>query len=137
MQRLDTYEKLPDGMREYISENGPHFNRKLCEWAVSRMRTEGENGMEKALEPWSDEKVREMLRNNSVEIRNDNGYDLCYAANMLKADFYKKSLKDESSLCMHLKLYLDDIDGDPCRAFDEFYGACIGKGVAIPWERML
>ena len=35
------------------------------------------------------------------------------------------------------KLDADDVDGDPCRAFDEFYATCIGKGVVIPWERMI
>ena len=69
--------------------------------------------------------------------QNAQGYDAAYVANMLKADFFKKPLPDESKLCLHMKLYMDDIDGDPCRAFDEFYATCIGKGTVIPWERMV
>ena len=32
--------------------------------------------------------------------------DSAYVANMLKADFYKKSLVDEAHLCKHIKCYL-------------------------------
>ena len=94
-------------------------------------------GKEKKLEAWSQDEVEEMLKKYNIEVKNAEGYDLAYAANMFKADFYKKSIPDEPHLCQHLKLYFDDVDGDPCRAFDEFYATCIGKGVVIPWERML
>lgn len=56
---------------------------------------------------------------------------------MLKADFYKKSLVDEAHLCKHIKCYLDDIDGDPCRAFDEFFATCIGKGIPVIWSDVI
>ena len=138
MERLDVYEKLPEALGRYISENGAHFNGKLCRWAVERMQVKDDmTGKKKKLEAWGYEETEEMMKRNGVEVKNNIGYDLCYTANMLKADFYKKSITDEQHLCMHIKLYLDDVDGDPCRAFDEFYATCIGKGIAIPWERML
>jgi len=136
--RLDIYEKLPEALAGYLSENGPHFNKKLCDWAVSKMQIKDElTGKKKKLDSWSMEQVDEMMERNKTEIKNDNGFDVCYVMNMLKADFYKKSIIDEAHLCMHAKLYMDDIDGDPSRAFDEFYATCIGKGIAIPWEKML
>lgn len=64
-------------------------------------------------------------------------FDVAYVANMLKADFYKKSLVDEAHLCKHIKCYLDDIDGDPCRAFDEFFATCIGKGIPVIWSDVI
>lgn len=70
-------------------------------------------------------------------IEHDKGYDVAYVANMLKADFYKKSLVDEAHLCKHIKCYLDDIDGDPCRAFDEFFATCIGKGIPVIWSDVI
>lgn len=135
--RLDTYERLPEGLARYLSQYGPHFSPRLCKWAVGRMVVKDEaTGKEKRLEAWTQDEVEDMLKKNGVEIRNAEGSDLAYLANMLKADFYKKSIPDEQHLCLHMKLYCDDVDGDPCRVFDEFYAACIGKGTVIPWERM-
>ncbi len=137
-QRLDTYSKFPSGMREYIDAYGWHFSKKMCEWAISKMRYKDEaTGKEKKVEPWSKEDVDEMLKKNNITLEHDMAYDACYVANMLKADFYKKSIPDEMRLCLHIKLYLDDIDGDPCRAFDEFLATCIGKGIPIIWQDML
>ena len=138
MERLDTYSKFPSGMREYIDAYGWHFSKKMCEWAISKMRYKDEaTGKEKKVEPWSKEDVDEMLKKNNITLEHDMAYDACYVANMLKADFYKKSIPDEMRLCLHIKLYLDDIDGDPCRAFDEFLATCIGKGIPIIWQDML
>ena len=74
---------------------------------------------------------------SGFSIEHDKGYDVAYVANMLKADFYKKSLVDEAHLCKHIKCYLDDIDGDPCRAFDEFFATCIGKGIPVIWSDVI
>ena len=32
-QRLDAYDRFPSGMKEYISQYGWHFSKKMCEWA--------------------------------------------------------------------------------------------------------
>ena len=100
-------------MREYLEAYGFHFSKKLYEWAVSKMKVKDETtGKEKKLEPWSKDEVDDMLKANGITIEHDKGYDVAYVANMLKADFYKKSLVDEAHLCKHIKCYLDDIDGD-------------------------
>lgn len=113
-QRLDTYSKFPSGMKLYLESYGFHFSKKLYEWAVSKMKVKDEaTGKEKKLEPWSKDEVDDMLKANGITIEHDKGYDVAYVANMLKADFYKKSLVDEAHLCKHIKCYLDDIDGDP------------------------
>lgn len=113
-QRLDTYSRFPSGMREYLEAYGFHFSKKLYEWAVSKMKVKDEaTGKEKKLEPWSKDEVDDMLKANGITIEHDKGYDVAYVANMLKADFYKKSLVDEAHLCKRIKCYLDDIDGDP------------------------
>ena len=44
------YSRMPSGLQEYIESNGPHFNRKLCEWAVSKMIVKDDSGKEKKLE---------------------------------------------------------------------------------------
>ena len=42
--RLDIRDKMPSGMEEYLAQNGWHFNKKLCDWAVSKMHKRGANG---------------------------------------------------------------------------------------------
>ena len=32
-QRLDTYDKMPLAMKNYLSLYGWHFSKKMCEWA--------------------------------------------------------------------------------------------------------
>ena len=34
-------------------------------------------------------------------------------------------------------LLVFDIDGDPCRAFDEFFATCIGKGIPVIWSDVI
>lgn len=138
MQRTDFYGKLPEDQASYVSTYGPHFSEKLYRWAVSKMEVrDEETGKKKKLEPWNPEYIDDMLKKYRIEVKNASGYDIYYLANMFKADFYGKSLPTEEKLCLHLKLYADDIDGNPTRAFDEFYGNCIGKGIIIPWRQMI
>ena len=86
-------------MREYLSYYGWHFSKRMCDWAVSCMKTKDEaTGKAKKLEPWSKQEVEDMLKRNGVTIEHDKGYDCVYTANMLKSDFYKKSIADEAHL---------------------------------------
>lgn len=34
-QRLDTYDRIPPAMADYLSQYGWHFSKKMCLWAVS------------------------------------------------------------------------------------------------------
>lgn len=125
-------------MREYLSYYGWHFSKRMCDWAVSCMKTRDETtGKSKKLEPWSKQEVEDMLKRNGVTIEHDKGYDCVYVANMLKADFYKKSIIDEAHLCQHIKLYMDDVDGYEGLPFTRFVADCMGSGNPIMWEDML
>ena len=63
-------------MREYLSYYGWHFSKRMCDWAVSCMKTRDEaTGKAKKLEPWSRQEVEDMLKRNGVTIENDKGYD--------------------------------------------------------------
>ena len=84
-------------------------------------------GKEKKLDPWSKDEVDDMLKANGITIEHDKGYDVAYVANMLKADFFKKSLVDEAHLCKHISATLMILMGT-LAAFDEFFATCIG-----PW----
>ena len=130
------YDKLPSGMREYLAAYGWHFSKKMCEWAISRMKVE-KNGKPEKLEAMKRDEVEELLKKLAVKLENDKGYDAVYVANMAKADYFKSSIPDEAHLAMFVKDYIDDVDSYPGMPFTRFYADCIGSGTPILWEQML
>lgn len=136
MQRLDTYDNLPLGMREYLATYGWHFSKKMCEWAVGNMKVE-KNGKPEKLEAMKRDDVEEMLKKLGIKLEKDKGYDAVYVANMAKADYFKSSIPDEAHLAMFVKDYIDDVDAYPGMPFTRFYADCIGSGTPIMWEQML
>ena len=50
---FDTYDEIPEDMLVYLRYNGRHFNRKLVEFAVSKMTTKDSNGTEIVLVKFS------------------------------------------------------------------------------------
>ena len=133
---MDTYDRMPSGMKEYLSQNGWHFNKKMCEWAVRRMRAE-KNGKLEKLEPMKRDEVEELLKKFGVKLEHDKGYDCVYVANMAKNDFYKSSIQDDAHLALFIKDYIDDVDSYPGMPFTRFYADCIGSGTPVMWDDML
>lgn len=123
-------------MREYLAAYGWHFSKKMCEWAISRMKVE-KNGKPEKLEAMKRDEVEELLKKLAVKLENDKGYDAVYVANMAKADYFKSSIPDEAHLAMFVKDYIDDVDSYPGMPFTRFYADCIGSGTPIMWEQML
>lgn len=122
-------------MREYLEAYGWHFSKKMCEWAVSKMRRKNTaTGKSEPVDYVDKEKVDEILKKNNVKLENDIAYDSVYIFAMARADFLKSSITDEAHLAMFVKDYLDDEDGYPEIAFTRFYADCIGKGEVILWE---
>lgn len=136
MQRLDIYDKLPSGMKEYLSTYGWHFSKKMCEWAVGNMRVD-KNGKKEKLEVMKKDEVEELLKKFGVKLEHDKGYDCVYVANMAKADYFKSSIADEAHLALFIKDYIDDPDGYDGLPFTRFYADCIGSGTPVLWEEML
>lgn len=133
MQEIKTAQKSPSGFDEYMATYGGHFSKNMCEWAVGMMKGKDK----KRIEPWSKEQVDNMLKRYGITLENDKGYDKVYAANMCKADFFEKSVPDESHVAMYVKDLLDDPDGYDELVFNRFMMDCIGKGVPVIWEDML
>lgn len=132
-QRLDTYDTMPKAMKAYLSNYGWHFNKKLCEWAISMMRDRN-----KAKLPLVEkDKVESMLKQHGVEITTDKMYDAMYVLHMAKADFMGSSIADEAHLAKYVGDYINDSDGYDGIALTRFYADCIGKGIGIEWEDVL
>lgn len=137
-QRMDIYDDMPSGLRAYLQQYGWHFSKKLCEWAVSRMkRRNAATGKDEPVDYLDKDKAEEILKKYNVNIENDNAYDVTYVMNMARADYMKSSISDEAHLALFVKDYLDDTDGYDGIALTRFYADCIGKGIVILWEDMI
>lgn len=137
MARLDIRDKYPSGMEDYLAFNGWHFNKKLCEWAVSKMYKINAMRKKEYITPYTKETVETLLKTHNIKLDKDLGYDAVYVANMAKADFYGSSISDDAHLAKFIKDYLDDPDGYDGIVFTRFYADCIGSGTPIMWEDML
>ena len=128
------YSVLPVDMSRYLSNNGWHFNKKMCECAVKKMvsRTNG-----KKIDPLDKDKVESMLKQYGIELKNAKGYDAVYVANMAMADFMGSAIQDNQHLIMYVRDYIDDPDGYEGKALTQYYADCIGKGEPIEWEDMI
>ena len=130
MSRIDYYDILPSGMSAYLSNHGHHFSKPMLEWAVSMMRDRNGNKAQVI----DKKKFDDLMRAYGVILeRKDGFYDGPYVWAMAKSDYMGSSIIDEQHLALYVKDYIDDIDGNETRAFDEFYANCIAKGVDIPW----
>lgn len=128
--RLDVYEKLPSGMEKYLAEHGWNFSKKLCEYAVSKMKDRSGN----KIHPYDKDQVETLMKQFNVELKNDVEYNKVYVLNMVRADYMGSSIVNEQYACMFVKDYLDDVDGSPTRALDEYYAKCIACGTPFSWE---
>lgn len=136
--RLDANYKFPSGMKEYLDTYGWHFSKKMCEWAVSKMKRKNpQTQKEEPLDYMDKDKTEEFLKKYNVQIQNDKGYDKIYVLNMKRADEFKSSIPDEAHLALSVKDYLDDVDGYPSIAFTRYYADCIAKADMPSWPDML
>lgn len=135
MTRLDYYDIHPAGLDAYLANNGWHFNKQMCEWAVSMM-IDHQTG-QKLTSPYTKAEVKELLKAQGIELDNDRGYDAVYVANMLKADKLGGSIPSEAHLAMGIKEYIDDPDGYEGLPFSRFLADCNGAGIPIMWLDMI
>mgnify|MGYP000165823600 FL=1 len=129
---FDVFDRIPEKMRAYLSNYGFNFSKKMCDWAVSMMETK-----EGKITPIPKEKVDELLKKYSITLKNDNGYNAVYVANMCKADYFGSSIPNEQYLAMFVRDFIDDPDGGSEKAFRHFFADCMGKGIVINWDDML
>ena len=123
-------------MINYLRYNGPHFNKKLCDFAVSKMYKKVGNVKVK-LQAYTKEQVDNILSVNNIRLQNNQLYDHVYVANMCKADFLNSSVKDEMHLAKYVKDVIDDDDAYDGIVFNRWYADMCKQGIAIDWEEMI
>lgn len=130
---FDLYDNIPEDMKRYLGNYGFNFSKKMCDWAVSMMKTK-----DGKITPISKEKVDELLNKYNISLEKDNGYNSVYVANMGKADYLSRSVPNENYLALFIKDYIDDPDYPSTeKAFRHFFADMMGMGIAINWEDML
>lgn len=138
MQRTDLtqYDLKPEGMINYLRYNGPHFTKKLCEFATSKMyKKQGTSTV--AITPYTKEQVEQILKTYGVVLKNNQLYDHVYVANMCKADFLGSSITDEKRLAMYIRDVIDDDDAYDGIVFNRWYADMCRMGIVIDWDEMI
>lgn len=133
---LTQFEEYPEEMLIYMRNYGPHFNRKLYEFATSLM-TQIVDGKERRIKPYTREEVDNILSGYGVEVKNAQLYDAAYVASMCKADFLGSSIIDEHHVALYIKDVIDDVDAPDGLVFNRWYADMSYCGIAINWEDML
>lgn len=133
---LTQYDIKPSDMVNYLRYNGPHFNKKLCDFAVSLM-TKKVGSVQVPIVAMSKEEVDQLLKNNGITLKNGQLYDRVFVANMCKADFLGSSVPDIVHLAKYVKDVIDDDDAYDGIVFNRWYADMCRKGIAIDWTEML
>lgn len=135
---LDNYDVLPEDMINYLKHYGRHFNRKLCQFAVEKMKVRNSSTGE--LEPLkliSKDSLDNLLELHNIKLEYNELYDYVYVANMCKADFLGSSIIDEKHLCLYVKDVVDDPDAYDGIVFNRWYADMCRKGIPIDWSEVL
>jgi len=111
--RLDFYDERPTSMKNYLKYYGEHFNKKLCEFAVSKM--------DHGKPPVTREKVDEILAKYNIKLEHNELCDHVYVYNMGNNDYMGSSIIDEKHLAMYVKDVIDDKDGYDGIVFNRWY----------------
>ena len=131
MQRtpLNYYDDKPTSMKRYLKYYGQHFNKKLCDFAISRMN-HGKS-------PVSKENVEIILNKYNITLEHNELYDHVYVYNMGNNDFLGSSIQDEKHLALYVKDVIDDKDGYDGIVFNRWYADMVTQGIPIEWNEML
>ena len=118
------YDIKPEGFINYLRYYGPHFNKKLCEFACRHLDKID----------YTKEKLDLLLQANKVELKNAKLHDAVYVANWAKSIFFGSGISDEKHLVLFIK-DLFDKEGD--LIFNRWYADIAKKGIPIEWEDMV
>jgi hypothetical protein len=129
MLPLDYYDDRPTSMKRYLKYYGKHFNKKLCDFAVSKMKH--------GKIPVSKESVENILNKHNIELEHNELYDHVYVYNMGNNDFFGSSISDEKHLAMYVKDVIDDKDGYDGIVFNRWYADTVSLGIPIEWDEMV
>lgn len=133
---FEIYDKLPEGMTNYLRHYGYHFNKKAFEFATSLMRKKVGDKTTK-VDRFSKDEVEDLLKKYNVVLENNTMYDAAYVATMCRADFLKSSIVDDMHLALYVKDVQDDVDAPEGYVFNAWYAKMVFSGMPIEWDDLL
>lgn len=137
-QPLDIYDEFPEGMINYLRHYGKHFNKKMYEFAVSKMyKVNRANGKKEKVAPVTKETFDSVMTKYGIVLDNDVMYDGVYSWMMGSCDYLGSSVPDEQHLALFVKDYVDDPDQADGHVFSRFFYDCVNNGEPVEWEEML
>ena len=95
------------------------------------------NDKEVPIQPYSKQDVDKLLQTYGVVLKNKDGYDYVFAANMCKADYLGSSVPDERHLAKYVKDVVDDVDGYDGLVFNRWFADTAKKGIVISWSELI
>lgn len=124
MEDYTEYDIKPQAFINYLRYYGPHFNKKLCEFANQELKCQD----------YTKEKLDLLLQSHKVELKQNKLYDYVYVANWAKSMFYGSSIADEKHLILFIK---DMFEKESNLIFNRWYADMAKKGIPIEWEDMI
>ena len=118
------YDIKPKAFVNYLRYYGPHFNKKLCDFACEQF----------GKVDYTKEKLDILLQAHKIELKDVKLHDPVYVANWLKSKYYGSGISDEK----HLVLFLKDMfekEGD--LIFNRWYADMAKLGIPIDWDEMI
>ena len=118
------YDIKPEELLNYLRYYGPHFNKKLCDFACQNMNKKD----------YTKEKLEALLQQHNIELKGAKLYDGVYIANWCMSVFYGSSIQDEK----HFVLFIKDIfNKEGNLIFNRWYADMAKQGIPIDWEEMI
>lgn len=119
----------------YNSKYHCHFNKKLADWAISKMMKESPTSGELIpIKKKTIEEFDEFLKENKLHIPDESYYDAYYLLHMCHAD-YEKSLEDDEHRASYIEETICDPDCVPTAVLACFKAKMEEMDVPIYWER--
>lgn len=118
------YDYKPKEFINYLRYYGPHFNKKLCQFACKQF----------SKSELTKEKLDNLLSQNNIELKNSKLYDYVYVANWLRYLFYGSGISDEKHFVLALK---DVFEKEHSLLFNRWYADMAKQGIPIDWEEMM
>ena len=128
------YDVMPEDFINYLRYNGPHFSKKLVQYAAKYMNKGDED---KPIKSYTKDEVDSLLSSYGIKLKNNILYDYVYIANWCKADFLGSSIKDDEHMALFIKDCIDDKDAYDGMIFNRWYADICKKGIRPDWEELL
>lgn len=121
-----------EDFRQYISENGYHFNCKLADYVTKHHLVNADGTQHN----WTSEQVKAAVKDEPNMLHHTWG-DAAYLANWIYSDNVPAPYSTEAEVLSATKRYLKDPDGYEGMVFMRWLTDMIGRHQNVEWSEFL